>query len=128
MGLVHDDRVVAVQQTVPLDLGEQDAVRHHLDERVRANPVGKADRVAHGGAEGGAEFVGDALGDGACGNPSWLGMADDPGLTAPGFEAQLGQLRALARSGLSCHDDHLVVGDGGEQLLPASCNGELRRV
>ena len=39
VGLVDDDRVVRAQLAVGLDLGEQDAVRHQLDEGgVRARP------------------------------------------------------------------------------------------
>jgi hypothetical protein len=34
--LVDDERVVAAQVTVALQLGEQDAVGHHLDQRVVA--------------------------------------------------------------------------------------------
>ena len=46
--LVEDDRVVAAQHPVALDLGEQDAVGHELDQRVVADVVGEADLVADG--------------------------------------------------------------------------------
>ncbi|CAB4695144.1 unannotated protein [freshwater metagenome] len=90
VGLVHDDRVVAAQQTVSLDLGEQDAVGHHLHQRVRAHPVGEADGVAHRGAEGGAELVSDSFGNGACGHASRLGVANETLDTPAELEAQLG--------------------------------------
>ena len=44
--LVDDDRVVAAQLAVALQLGQQDAVGHHLDPGVRRGPVGEADLVA----------------------------------------------------------------------------------
>ena len=47
VGLVDDDRVVAAQHPVALDLGEQDAVGHHLDQRCRSlDAVGEPDLVA----------------------------------------------------------------------------------
>ncbi len=53
VGLVDDDRVVGAQLAVGLDLGEQDAVRHQLDEGgVRVHLVGEADLPADGLAEG----------------------------------------------------------------------------
>ncbi len=44
--LVDDDRVVAAQQPVAADLGEQQAVGEQPDERVLARAVGEAHRVA----------------------------------------------------------------------------------
>ncbi len=53
VGLVDDDRVVRAQLAVRLDLGEQDAVRHQLDEGgVRVDLVGEADLPADRLAEG----------------------------------------------------------------------------
>jgi hypothetical protein len=46
VGLVDDDGVVAAQQPVALDLGEQDPVGHHLDASVGADLVGEPDGVA----------------------------------------------------------------------------------
>ena len=44
--LVDDDRVVAAQQPVALDLGQQQAVGHQPDERVLARAVAEAHGVA----------------------------------------------------------------------------------
>ena len=44
--LVDDQRVVAEQLPVVLQLGQQDAVGHQLDQRAVAGRVGEADLVA----------------------------------------------------------------------------------
>ena len=95
--LVDDDRVVATQHPVPLDLGEQDAVGHDLDQRAAARAVGEPDLVADDVAELGAELLGDALGDAAGRDPPRLGVAD--------HGARTGHGRARGRSwaaGWSC--------------------------
>ena len=46
-----------------------------------------------------------------------LGVTDQPGDTAAGLEAQLGQLGALARAGLPGDDQHLMVPQGTEQFV-----------
>ena len=126
VGLVDDQRVVAAQHPVALDLGQQDPVGHHLDERPVAHLVGEAHRVAHVVAELRSEFVGDALGDRAGGDAPRLGVADHPVDSLPGFEAQLRELRALARPGLAGDDHHLVLADRSEDLVSAL--GDRQRV
>ena len=117
VGLVDDQRVVAAQHRVALDLGEEDAVRHHADERVVADAVVEAHGVPDGGADRRAQLTGEALGDRAGGDTAGLGVPDQPGDAASGLDAQLGQLRALARTGLAGDDQHLVPADGSEQLV-----------
>ena len=46
MRLVNDQRVIGLQQTVALRLGEQYAVGHHLDIGIARNLVGKTHLVA----------------------------------------------------------------------------------
>ena len=128
VGLVDDDRVVAPQHPVALHLGQQDAVGHHLDPRVGADAVGEAHRVADGAAELDAHLLGDPLGDRARRQPARLGVADHPVRAPPGLEAQLGQLGALARTGLAGHDDHLVVAQRGHDLGAPLGDRQLRRV
>ena len=122
--LVDDDRVVAAQQPVALDLGQQQAVGHQPQQRVLARAVGEADRVADGLAELDVELVGDPLRDGARGQPARLRVRDHPAHAAPQLEADLGQLRRLARAGLPGHDHHLVVADRGQQVLAAGAHGQ----
>src|SRR5690606_5421687 len=59
--LVDDDRVVAPQHRVALDLREEDAVGHELDEGRGTDLVGEAHLVADGAAELDVELLGDAL-------------------------------------------------------------------
>ena len=125
VGLVHDDRVVSVQLTIPLQLVEQDAVGHQLEPCVGADLVGEAHRVADHAAEFDTELLGDALGDGPGRDAARLGVAD---ALPTQFEAQLGQLCALARSGLPRHDHHLVVADRGQELIVARRDRELGRI
>ena len=117
VGLVDDQRVVAAQHPVALDLREEDAVGHHLDERRVTHLVGEPHGVAHVGAERRSEFVGDAFGDRAGRHPAGLGVPDHPLDPTPGFETHLGKLGALARAGLPSHDHHLVLPDRCQQLL-----------
>ena len=118
MCLVEDQGVVAQQAAVALDLGEQDAVGHQLDQRAVAGLVGEADGVADRLAERAAQFVGDALGDGAGGQPAGLGVADGAADAAAELQADLGQLGGLARPGFAGDDDHLVARDGVGDLVP----------
>ena len=119
VGLVDDDRVVAPQVTVALDLGEQDAVGHHLDQRVARRVVGEPHLVADGAAQLDPELLGDALGDRPGGDPAGLGVADGPLDAAAELEADLRQLGRLARAGLAGDDDDLVVADGRGDVVAA---------
>ena len=76
MGLVDDERVVCAGVPVALDLGEQDAVGHHLDERVVARSVGEPDLVADDIADVDAQLLGDAIGDRSR-DAARLGVTDD---------------------------------------------------
>ena len=119
VGLVDDQRVVAAQQPVALDLCEQDAVGHHADQRRVRHVVGEAHRVPDRRTHRAVEFVGDALGNGACCDAARLGVADHTVHATASFEAQLRQLGALARPGLAGDDHHLVRGDDLEQFVVA---------
>ena len=82
MRLVDDDRVVAAQLPVALQLGEQDAVGHQLDPAGLRGPVGEPHLVADQVAQLGAELLGDPLGDRARRDPARLGVADHPAALA----------------------------------------------
>ena len=123
--LVDDDRVVAAQERVALRLGQQDAVRHQLDGRVRAGAIVEAHLVAHHLAHGRVQLFGDALGHGGGGQAARLGMADHLLAAAAQFQADLGKLRGLARAGLAADDHHLVIGDGARDLLAPRADGQV---
>ncbi len=123
--LVDDQRVVAPQHPVALQLGEEDAVGHDADEGVLARTVVEADRVSDRLPDRGAELAGDALGDRARGDTARLRVTDQPGDAAPGFEAQLRQLRALAGTGFAGDDHDSVLRQRGEQLVVAGRDRQL---
>ncbi len=121
MRLVDDDRVVALEQAVVLDLGEQDAVGHHLHERPVARVVGEAHLVADRPAELDVELLGNPVGDGARGDAPRLGVPDLAGDAAPELEQDLRDLRGLPAAGLARDDDHLVVAHrGGDVVAPGA--------
>ena len=93
VGLVDDQHLVGAEEAVALDLGEQDAVGHHLDEGVLADPVVEAHGVADRLADLGAELLGDALRHRPGGEPPRLGVAD---------EARARRGRARGRASGSC--------------------------
>ncbi len=125
VGLVDDDRVVAAQVAVALQLREEDPVGHHLDQRVARRVVGEPHLVADRGAELDAQLLGDPLGDGPGGDPPRLGVPDGA-LDAPAeLQADLRQLGGLARAGLPRDDDDLVVADRGSDVGPPVADGEV---
>ena len=116
VGLVDDQRVVALEHPVVLQLGEQDPVGHHLDATLFRRTVREPHLVADGLPQLSAELLGDALGDAARSDPARLGVADHraalrAAVTAAQREADLGQLRGLSGARLPRDDHHLVVAD-----------------
>ena len=112
MRFVHDQRVVPQQQRIVLDLAQQQAVGHELDERARTGSVDEPDLVADEIARGRADLGADPIRQRLRGDASRLRVADHSKHTTPGFQADLGQLRALAAAGGPTHDHHLRACDG----------------
>ena len=128
--LVDDDRVVATQLAVALELGEQDAVGHHLDPGVRRGPVGEADLVADLRPQRRLQLGREALRDRAGRDPAGLGVPDHPAAAARAaaeLETDLGQLGGLARAGLAGDDDDLVVADGRRDVVTPLADRQLGR-
>ena len=132
VGLVDDERVVAAQHRVRLDLRQQNAVRHELDEGSGADLVREthlvADHLAALAAHGLAQLVGDAVRDRARREPARLGVTDHAGHAAAQLHADFRQLRRLARARLARHDDHLVVADGARDLVAAGAHWQVGEV
>ncbi len=107
--LVDDDRVVAAQVAVALQLGEQDAVGHHLDPvplAVRsvnrtAKPTSAPSSTPHSSAIRAASVR-------AAMRRGWV-WPIIAGAAPARRQRDLGQLGGLARAGLAGDDDDLVV-------------------
>ncbi len=125
VGLVDDDRVVGRQGPVALELVEQDPVGHHLEPGVGADPVGEADGVAHESTHLDVELLRHPLGHRPGRDATGLGVTD---ASPAQFQADLGELRALARPGLTGDHDHLVVADGRQQLVVARRDRQFGRI
>ncbi len=124
VGLVDDDHVVAAQQSIAMDLVEQDPVGHERDARLLRHLVGEAHLVPDGRAERHLHLLGDALGDGPRCDAAGLRVGD---ARAAEFQRDLRELGRLARPGGAGHDDDLVVADRARDLVPRGADGELRR-
>ncbi len=116
--LVDDDRVIARKLAVALRFGQENPVGHQLDVRLGTRAIGEADLVADCFAQRRPELVRNAGGDRARGDPTRLGMADQAALASPGGEADLRQLRRLARAGFAGNDDDRML---------ANRRGDVRR-
>ena len=125
MRLVDDDGIVARQPRIACRLGQQNAIRHQGDVRLGRGAVVETHLVAHVPPQRRAQFLGDALGRGPRGDAPRLGMGDLPGDAAPGGEADLGQLRRLARTGLPADDHHPVRADRRLQLGGALAHRQI---
>ena len=96
VGLVDDQRVVATEQPIAVDLREEDPVGHELHVRRRRGAVVEADLVADVGAERRAELARDTRRDAGGGDPAGLRDADD--LLEPAAHRE----RDLRAAGWSC--------------------------
>jgi hypothetical protein len=126
--LVDYEGVVGREGPVARQLRQQHAVRHYLYERAVADPVRKSDLVPDGTTQLRAELVRYAFCNASGRDPPRLGVPNHPSDASASFEADLGQLGALARPGLTRHDHDLVSCYRGEQLVAAPCDGEFLRV
>ena len=124
MRLVDDDRVVAPQQPVALDLGQQQAVGHQPQQRVLARAVAEAHRVADRLAQRHVQLLRDPLRHRPRRQPPRLRVRDRAAHAAPQLQADLGQLRRLARAGLAGDDHDLVIADRGQQVLAPRRHGQ----
>src|SRR5690606_14325171 len=126
--LVDDQRVVRIEPAIPADLVEQDAVRHHLDQRRRVRLVGETDLPAYRAADLDAELVRETLRDGPRGDAPRLRVADHRADAAAGLEAEPRELRRLAAAGIAADADHAVARQRVEDPLARLRDGQLLRV
>ncbi len=126
--LVDDERVVLTQIPIALHLRQQDAVGHDAHTGLLRRLVDEAHLIADRLTERRLEFFGEPLGDRTRRDASRLGVADGAGAPAPQFEAELRQLRRLARTRFARDDDDLVVADRLEDLVFRLDDRQVARV
>ena len=97
-------------------------------QRVLRAAVAEAHGVADRPAERHLQLVGDPLGHGAGGEPARLRVGDRAAHAAAELQAELRDLRRLARAGLPRHDHDLVVADRRQQVLAAAADRQLGRI
>lgn len=125
MRLVDNQRIVLAEIGVGLCLGKQDAVRHQLDIGIWPSTVVEAHFVPHRHAQRAAQLLGDTRRHAARRDAPRLGVADVTRHTTPQRQADLGQLRRLARAGLTADDHHLMRGNSGGDLLAPRADWQL---
>jgi hypothetical protein len=126
--LVDDDDFVVAQQFVAGEFGQQDAIGHHLHPRGVGDLRGEAHLIADGVSEVLVEFVGDAFGHGPGRDPSGLSVTDESVDAETELQADLRQLRGLARPRLTGDDDDLVVPDRLGDLILRGGDRQIVRV
>ena len=109
MRLIEDDSVVFFQQGIALDFGEQYSVRHQLDAGVGRHTIIKTNLVTNHSAQLGLQLKSDAACHRARRHSPWLGVGNRALHPATYAQANLRQLRSLARTRLAAHDDHLML-------------------
>ena len=125
VGFVDDDRVVAFEKAVMLGFGQQDAVGHQLDQGVGVALVFETDLVADQPTQRRTQLFGHPRRHAARGNAPWLGVGNQAMAATAQFQADLRQLRGLARTGFTGDHQHLVFGEG---LLDFAAFGGDRQV
>ena len=126
--LVDDERVVAGQVAIALQLVEQDAVGHQLDQRTVADLVGEPDREADRLAQLGAELLRDPLRHRPRREPPRLRVPDHALHTAAELETDLRNLRRLPGPGLTRDHHDLVIPDRRRDLVLQLTDRQLRRI
>ncbi len=117
MGLVHDDRVISLQERVGLDFREEDAVGHHFDANVGPRPFVEPNLISNRPAQGLYQFLGKPACRGDGGDPPRLGMANDPPDAPSRLKTHLRDLGGLSRPCLTGDDDDGMPTDSRDYLF-----------
>ena len=119
VGLIDNQRVIAIQKTVMLHFCQQDAVGHYLDPGRFRGVVGKPHLVPDLLPYRLTQFFGNPAGNTARGDTPGLGMANKPADAPPQVQANLRNLSGFTGPGLTSNDHHLMVVDGITDVLDA---------
>ena len=122
---IDDDRVVLIEPAVVLVLGEQNAVGHQLDVRLRRGRVGEPHLESDLASDGHTQLFRHTCRDRSRGNSARLSVTDQSVDAASQVEADLRQLRGLARSRFTANHDHAVIANGGRNLVAPLTDRQL---
>ena len=125
VGFIDNDGIVGVKETVPLGLGEQNAVGHELDARRPGRSVLEPDLEGHEALAGISHLLRNATGESDRGDAPRLGAADESPDPAPGFETHFRDLSTLPGPRLPRDDHNLVFPNRPDDLLPLFGYGEF---
>ena len=115
--LIDNDRLVAIEKTVAPRLCQQNAVGHQLDLRGVRHRIIEAGLKANEFARALPDLLGDTLRHAARGQSARLGMADQTSSAIAHVQQNLGQLRGLARAGVTGDNHHLVISNGRADVI-----------
>ena len=118
--LVDDDRVVGVEEAIRLRLGEENSIGHDPQEIVVTDAVAEAHAEAHLLPQRSTQLLGDARCDRSRCHAPGLRVRDHPGRAPLEFQADLGKLSGLARTGLTANDHDLMRGHRDVRSRPSS--------
>ena len=117
VGFVDDDRIVAVQKPVVLNLRQQDTVGHHLYTGLLGGVIGKTNLIPDLLTGLLTYLLGNTGSHTAGGDPPGLGMTDQATNTTTTVHADFGYLGGFARTGFTRNDYHLMVFDGLTDII-----------
>ena len=107
-----------------LRLGEQNAIRHQLDQGIRRRTILETHLDAHPFADTGVQLFGHAPCNGSCRQTTWLSVANQP-LHAPAEgQADLRQLRCFTGTGFATHNHDRVRRNGRRNVCLAATDGQ----
>src|SRR5690606_13330875 len=122
VGLIDNQRVIAIQKTVVLHFRQQDTVGHYLDPGRFRSVVGKPHLIPDLLAYRLTQLFGNPAGNTARGNSPGLGMANQAADAPPQIQANLRNLCGFTGAGFTGNDDHLMVIDGVTDILDPIAN------
>ncbi len=109
MGLIDNQGVVFAEKSIVLNFCQQNTIGHQFDGSFGRTLVGKAHLIAHGLTQGVLSSSAMRSGHGAGCNSPRLGMANNAFDTAPGLEADFGQLGGFTGAGFAGNHHDLMV-------------------
>ncbi len=120
VSFVDNQCIVLLQQAIPLQLRQQDAIGHQFYRRTVRRLIAEAYLEPNQLTESRVQFLSNAICDCSRRQASGLGVSDRLVTPTTHFEADLGQLRRFTRPCLAGYDSHRVFADRSRQFLATS--------